>query len=54
MYEATATWAEINFYVAFLAISLISVAFGLWWDKRHGDKYVTWIEEEKDKYPGKY
>ena len=45
MYEVTATWAEVNFYVAILAITLIGLGIGLLWNKRNGDMYVDWIRD---------
>ena len=48
MYEATATWAEVNFYVAILIIALIGLGIAFLWDKHHGDKYVTWIRDWND------
>jgi len=48
MYEAAATWAEVNFYVAILIITLISIGIGLLWNRRHGDEYVSWMRDWDD------
>ena len=45
MYEATATWAEVNFYVVVLAVTLIGLGISYLRNKRNGDKYVSWISE---------
>ena len=47
MYEATATWAEVNFYVAVVTITLISLGIRFLRNKRDGDKYVDWIRDDE-------
>lgn len=39
------TWEQINGMVVLLALVLIGIGIGLWWNKHHGDRYVEWVRD---------